>query len=104
MSCANWKNRGGAYVLERGAYDKRGEEVQPNTPGGSSRRCRTTPRRNRMGFAQWLVDPGHPLTARVTVNRLWQQLFGAGIAADGGGIFGSQGEPPTHPELLDWLA
>ena len=92
----------GAYVLERGAYDKRGEEVQPNIPAVLPPLPDDAPP-NRMSLAKWLVDPGHPLTARVTVNRLWQQVFGAGIARTAED-FGSQGEPPTHPELLDWLA
>ena len=92
----------GAYVLERGAYDKRGEEVHPNTPAVLPPLPDDAPP-NRMGFAQWLVDPGHPLTARVTVNRLWQQAFGIGLARTAED-FGNQGEPPTHPELLDWLA
>ena len=90
------------YVLIRGEYDKRGEEVQPATPETLPPMPAEFPR-NRLGLAKWLVMPNHPLTARVTVNRFWQQLFGTGIvktAAD----FGSQGDWPSHPKLLDWLA
>lgn len=92
-----------AYVLARGEYDKPQTET-PLTAGipeelGS---MEDFPR-NRYGLAQWLVSDKQPLTARVTVNRFWQQLFGTGIVKTSED-FGSQGEFPTHPELLDWLA
>lgn len=92
----------GAYVLKRGQYDQRGEPVQPDVPAIFPPMPSDAPR-NRLGFAMWLVDPSHPLTARVAVNRLWQQLFGVGIVKTQED-FGNQGERPSHPELLDWLA
>jgi mono/diheme cytochrome c family protein len=91
-----------AYVLYRGDYDKRRDPVKPDTPRALSPMPPELPR-NRLGFAQWLLRPEHPLTARVTVNRFWQELFGTGIVRTAGD-FGVTGEPPSHPELLDWLA
>jgi hypothetical protein len=90
------------YVLLRGEYDKRGERVNPGLPASLPPLPARAPN-NRLGFARWLVDPTHPLTARVAVNRYWQMLFGAGIVKTVDD-FGSQGEAPSHPELLDWLA
>ena len=90
------------FLLLRGAYDQPGEKVSPGVPeilgGGASGRFR-----NRLDLARWLVDPGNPLTPRVVVNRYWQRLFGRGLVATVED-FGSQGERPTHPALLDWLA
>ena len=91
-----------AYLLERGAYDAHGEEVQPGTPQHVMPFPETYPK-NRLGLAQWLVHPENPLTARVIVNRYWQQYFGKGIVTTPDD-FGNQGDLPTHPELLDWLA
>jgi len=91
-----------AYVLERGDYDKRGEMVEPNTPAALPPFPADQPR-NRLGLARWLIDPDHPLLARVTVNRLWQSLFGLGLVKTSEDL-GSQSTRPEYPEVLDWLA
>jgi hypothetical protein len=91
-----------AFILTKGAYDKHTEKVTagvpaslPPLPPGAAR--------NRLTLAKWLVSPNHPLTARVTVNRYWQQFFGVGLVKTVED-FGVQGEKPIHPQLLDWLA
>jgi mono/diheme cytochrome c family protein len=91
-----------AYILRRGAYDARGEEVFADTPAVLPKLAPTEPN-NRLGLAHWLFQSDNPLTARVEVNRLWQQMFGRGLVETAEN-FGSQGSPPSHPELLDWLA
>jgi hypothetical protein len=90
------------FMLVRGQYDKKGEKVAPGVPAflppmpaGASA--------DRLGVARWLVDPAQPLTARVAVNRYWQMVFGTGLVKTAEDL-GSQGEPPSHPDLLDWLA
>jgi len=89
------------FLLSRGAYDAPADAVQPNTPASLTVSDTHRPP-NRLGMAQWLTDPGHPLTARVAVNRFWQAMFGHGLVATPED-FGSQGQLPSHPELLDWL-
>jgi hypothetical protein len=119
------------YVLLRGQYDQPGDAVQPSVPDWLSPAILTRsvskgtevtrsvsegspdttayaavpapPRPDRLALARWLTAPDHPLTARVAVNRLWRQCFGEGLVRTAND-FGSQGEPPTHPELLNWLA
>jgi mono/diheme cytochrome c family protein len=92
----------GAFLLFRGDYDKRRDPVTADTPKSMPPLPDNVPR-NRLGLAKWLVSPEHPLTARVTVNRFWQELFGTGLVRTSGD-FGIAGELPSHPELLDWLA
>ncbi len=90
------------FLLIRGAYDKYGAKVQSGVPACLPPLPKETPN-NRLGLARWLIDRGNPLTARVTVNRHWQTFFGAGLVKTSED-FGAQGAPPSHPELLDWLA
>jgi len=99
MVMAEMAPRKKTYLLDRGAYDAPAEEVLPGLPAALSK----ADPQDRLGFARWLVSSENPLTARVTVNRIWQMLWGRGIVRTVED-FGSQGEWPTHPELLDWLA
>ena len=91
------------FILTRGNYDAPGEAVTPGVPEALIAPWPADAPRNRLGLAQWLTQPNHPLTARVVVNRFWAQLFGTGIVKTLED-FGSQSEWPSHPELLDWLA
>src|SRR5208337_160115 len=91
-----------AFVLRRGAYDAPTEPVSRNTPAALLPLVPDWPR-SRLGLARWVTDPRQPLTARVTVNRWWQSIFGRGIVVTPED-FGSQGQLPSYPELLDWLA
>ncbi|HMP82031.1 MAG TPA: DUF1553 domain-containing protein [Verrucomicrobiota bacterium] len=91
-----------AFLLERGAYDSPGEPVQRDTPASVMPFLEGQPR-NRLGLANWMIDPQNPLTSRVVVNRVWRMHFGRGIVTSQED-FGVQGKLPSHPELLDWLA
>ncbi len=91
------------YVLSRGNYDMPGPEVRAGIPKSILPFNPAKYSQNRLGLSRWLLDPANPLTSRVFVNRLWAQFFGRGIVKTVGD-FGMQGELPTHPELLDWLA
>lgn len=91
------------YLLNRGRYDAPGVEVRPNALPAVMKFDTTQFPRNRLGLAKWTISRNNPLTARVFVNQLWQEFFGRGIVKTTGD-FGMQGELPTHPELLDWLA
>lgn len=91
----------GSHVLNRGDFLQPGEAVAPATPKLFDKLPEAPA--NRLGFAQWLVSPQNPLMARVIVNRFWAEMFGRGIVGTPED-FGSRGDPPTHPELLDWLA
>ncbi len=90
------------FLLNRGQYDQRGDQVEANVPRIFPLLAENSPR-NRLGLAEWLVHPEHPLTSRVIVNRYWTLLFGEGLVKTAND-FGLQGELPSHPELLDWLA
>ncbi len=90
------------HILKRGAYDAPGDAVSAAVPAALPPLQQGWPN-NRLGLARWLVDRSNPLTARVTVNRYWQMLFGAGIVKTAED-FGSQGEWPVHQQLIDWLA
>lgn len=90
------------HILKRGQYNEPAQRVEPGVPAILPKMADDGPN-NRLGFAQWLISPEHPLTSRVAVNRYWQRLFGLGLVKTGED-FGVQGELPSHPELLDWLA
>lgn len=91
------------FVHVRGNFLVKGKPVTPGVPAVLPEPVVDEDRFTRLDLARWLVDPEHPLTARVTVNRVWQRYFGQGLVQTEND-FGTQGIPPTHPELLDWLA
>jgi mono/diheme cytochrome c family protein len=102
MVMSEMKNPRETFILARGDYRNHTDKVQPGVPAMLPPLAKDAPL-NRLTLAKWLVDPGHPLTSRVAVNRYWQNYFGIGIVKTQED-FGVQGEPPAHPELLDWLA
>ncbi len=97
------KNPRETHRLIQGDFTRPDEVVHPGVPGVLPTLTTESERADRMALARWLFDPGHPLTSRVTVNRIWQAHFGRGLVATEND-FGTQGAPPSHPELLDWLA
>jgi hypothetical protein len=94
--------RRATHLLNKGNFLDPGATAEPGVPSAFHPLAADAPR-DRLGLARWLVDPRNPLTARVAVNRLWAQVFGLGLV-ETEEDFGTQGEPPSHPELLDWLA
>ncbi len=101
MKDTTWKRP--TYILTRGAYDAHGDVVDVGIPSDILPYDSTLYGTNRLGLTKWLFDKKNPLTARVFVNRMWQEFFGRGLVKTSGD-FGMQGELPSHPELLDWLA
>ncbi|MGI9519293.1 MAG: DUF1553 domain-containing protein, partial [Pirellulaceae bacterium] len=102
MTMRELSERRPSFFLERGLYYEPRQSVEPGTPVSLGDQP-ALEANDRMAFAQWLVQPDHPLTARVTVNRYWQMIFGDALVRTPED-FGSQGKTPTHPQLLDWLA
>ncbi len=100
---ADLPNKRDAFIHLRGQYNKTGDKVERGVPAILPPLAKSTNTATRLDLANWLVNPKHPLTARVAANRFWHQFFGLGLVKTSAD-FGSQGEPPTHPELLDWLA
>ncbi len=103
MVMADLPNPRQTHVLIRGDFLRKGEPVQPDVPAVLPRLPEASGPHTRLDLARWLVDPHHPLTSRVTVNRVWMRYFGRGLV-ETENDFGMQGTLPTHPELLDWLA
>ena len=102
MVMREMKNRKPAFILARGNFQQPGKEVQPNVPAILGRLPEDRPQ-TRLDLANWMTKPDHPLVSRVRVNHLWKMLMGTGLVKTAGD-FGTQGELPTHPQLLDWLA
>ncbi|MBA4016101.1 MAG: hypothetical protein C0483_02825 [Pirellula sp.] len=103
MTVAARKSTRTSFVHLRGDYRSRGEDVTPGTPAVLPPLKPRGAKADRLDLARWLIDPANPLTPRVTVNHIWQHLFGRGLVSTVDN-FGSGGEAPSHPELLDWLA